>query len=235
MKRVRVERHPLAYRVLHWLIVAEMALLLLTGLSVSETLHLPLLARGLARSLHVVVAFAWLATITVFLYYFILSGEYRWFGLRRLGEGVDALVEEIRAVLRGEPVQEPIRYDPKRGEYIEKIYPTEVLAWWGWALLWTLLAFTGLGLVFPDMFGFVNRFWHAILPDFGSAAAASRRVHLVASLLVVAMVLVHGYLVILTGVWRSMIWGTREEPVAEAAPAAESEPVQPAQEGFATS
>ncbi len=215
-KRIPVERHDRTFRILHWLIVGEMVVLFITGLAVSETLDIvPLLSRGLARAIHLVVAFAWLGTITFFLYYFIYSGEYRWFGLRRLGEAIDTLVEEIRAFLRGEHLPEPIRYDPRKGEYVEKIYPTEVLAWWTWALLWTIMALTGLGLVFPDTFGFVNRFWHAIVTSATRAPVASRTVHLVVALVMVVMVLVHGYLVIATGVWRGIVYGKREEPVVE--------------------
>lgn len=215
-KRIPVERHDRLYRILHWLIVGEMLILLITGLAVSERLDIiPLLSRGLARSIHVVVAFAWLGTITFFLYYFIYSGEYRWFGLRRLGEALDTMVEEIRALLRGEHLPEPVRYDPRRGEYVEKIYPTEVLAWWLWAVLWTIMATTGLGLLFPDTFGFVNRFWHAIVAGATRATVASRTVHLVVALVIVAVVAIHAYLVIATGIWKGIIYGKREEPVVE--------------------
>ncbi len=216
-KRVPIERHDRMFRILHWLIVGEMVVLLVTGLAVSETLDIvPLISRGLARAVHLVVAFAWLGTITFFLYYFIYSGEYRWFGLRRLGEAFDTLVEEIRAFLRGEHLPEPIRYDPKRGEYVEKIYPTEVLAWWTWAILWTILATTGLALVFPETFGFINRFWHAVIASAPKATAATRTTHLVIAILVVAVVLIHAYLVIITGIWKGIVYGTREEPVLEA-------------------
>lgn len=214
--RIPVERHDRTFRILHWLIVTEMAVLLVTGLAVSETLDIiPLLSRGLARAIHLVVGFAWLGTITFFLYYFIYSGEYRWFGLRRIGEAIDTLVEEIRAFLRGEHLPEPIRYDPRTGEYVEKIYPTEVLAWWMWALIWTVMATTGLGLVFPETFGFFNRFWHAIVGDATRAPVASRTVHLVFAVVMVAVVLVHSYLVIVTGIWKGIVYGKREEPVVE--------------------
>ena len=214
-KRIPVERHDRLYRTLHWLIVGEMLLLLITGLAVSERVHLVWPPRGLARSIHVVVAFAWLGTITFFLYYFIYSGEYRWFGLRRLGEALDTMVEEIRALLRGEHLPEPIRYDPQNGEYVEKIYPTEVLAWWLWALVWTIMAITGLGLVFPEALGFVNRFWHAIVAGATRAPIATRTVHWVTALVIVAVVAIHAYLVIATGILKGMIYGKREEPVAE--------------------
>lgn len=216
-RAVLVERHDRTYRILHWLIVGEMTVLLITGLAVSERLNLiPLISRGLARSIHLVAAFAWLGTITFFLYYFIYSGEYRWFGLRRLGEALDTMVDEIRALIRGEPLPEPIRYNPRTGEYEEKIYPTEVLAWWLWALIWTVMATTGLALVFPGTFGFVNGFWHIVVADAPRAAVAGRTVHLIVALLIVAVVLVHAALVIITGIWRGIVYGTREEPIVEA-------------------
>ncbi len=214
-KRVPVMRHPKPYRFLHWLIVIEMVILLITGLNVSENFTIGLLSRGLARSIHLVIAFTWLATITIFLYYFIISGEYQWFGLRRLGQAIDALVEKIRAFFTGEHLPEPIRYDPNKKTYIEKIYPTEVLAWWIWAAVWTLLALTGLALLFPDTFSIVNRFWHFIWPEYGKATAATRTAHFLGGILVVVVVLVHGYMVIQADMWQAIIKGIRKEPVAE--------------------
>ena len=216
-KRVPVERHDRTFRLLHWLIAAEMVVLLITGLSVTDRVHIiPFISRGLGRSIHLVIAFAWLGTITFFLYYFIYSGEYRWFGLRRVGGAIDMMVEEIRALLRGGHLPEPIRYDPRRGTYVEKIYPTEVLAWWLWALLWTIMATTGLALVFPGVFGFISGFWHAIAPGFPRAAEASRAVHYLVALAIVAVVIIHSTLVVVTGIWRGIIFGRREEPVVEA-------------------
>ncbi len=215
-KRIPVERHDRTFRILHWLIVAEMVVLLITGLSVSERINgIPLLSRGLGRDIHLVIAFAWLGTITFFLYYFIYSGEYRWFGLRRVDKAIDLMIEEIRAFLRGEHVPEPIRYDPKKRKYVEKIYPTEVLAWWLWAVLWTIMAATGLSLVFPHTFGFVSGFWHALAPSYPRVAESSRWVHYLTALLIVAVVVIHATLVVITGIWRGIVYGKREEPVTE--------------------
>lgn len=96
-KRVTVVRHSKLFIALHWLIVVEMLLLLLTGFSVSEGFKPGPIPRGTARALHLVVGLAWLATITFFVYYFVVSGEYRWFGLSRIGYGFDFLVEETGA------------------------------------------------------------------------------------------------------------------------------------------
>lgn len=215
-KRVLVERHDRVFRILHWLIVAEMVILFITGLSVSERVaDIPLLSIGVGRAIHVVTSLAWLGTITFFLYYFIHSGEYRWFGLRRVAWAIDSLLEEIVMLLRGERVKEPIRYNPRRGEYVEKIYPTEVLAWWLWAIVWTIMATTGLSLLFPETFGVISRFWHAIAPGFARAAQASRATHFVTTLVIVGIVVIHSALVVITGIWRSVITGKRDEPVAE--------------------
>jgi len=214
-KRIPVERHPKPYRFLHWLIVAEMFILLITGLNLSEGFNLAIVSRSIARPVHIVVAFAWLATVVLFIYYFIMIDEYRWFGLARLGRAIDAFVEEIRAFLKGEKLPEPIRYDPRKGEYVEKTYPTEVLAWWLWVLIWFILATTGLALLFPSNFGLVNRFWHAVIADYEKATEATRAAHYLTAIAVIVVVLIHGYLVILTGIWRSIIFGTREEPIVE--------------------
>jgi len=214
-KRVTVVRHSKLFIALHWLIVVEMLLLLLTGFSVSEGFKPGPIPRGTARALHLVVGLAWLATITFFVYYFVVSGEYRWFGLSRIGYGFDFLVEEIRSFLRGQQVHSPIRYAPDKGEYIEKVIPSEVLAWWGWFLLWLIIGTTGLALLFPGRFGLVAKFWHFVMPDYGEALASTRAVHFLAAVFIVVMALVHAYAAVVFGMWRSIFFGTREEPVAE--------------------
>lgn len=214
-KKIKVLRHSKFFIFLHWLIVFEILLLLLTGFSLSEGLNFSLISRGTARSLHIVVGLIWLGTVVFFLYYFVISGEYKWFGLSRIGYAFDFFVNEVKTFLEGKRVQELIRYDPKRREYVEKIVPTEVLAWWSWFLLWVIIGSTGLDLLFPKYFGLIHRFWHAVVTDNGNPVASTRGVHFLTAIFIVAMALVHVYAAWVFGMLKSIFLGTREEPEVE--------------------
>lgn len=214
-KKVKVKRHSKLFIFLHWLIVIEILTLLLTGLSVSEGINIGLLSRGTARSIHIVVGFAWLATITFFVYYFVMSGEYKWFSISRIGYGLDFMVEEIRCLLRRRHIPNPVGYSLKKKDYIEKIVPSEVLAWWGWFVLWVIIGTSGLALLFPQKLGLINRFWHFVMPDYSRATASTRGIHLLAAIFIVAMAVFHAYFTIIFGMWKSIFVGTNEEPVVE--------------------
>ncbi len=215
VKKVTVLRHSKPFIILHWLIVVEMAMLLLTGFSLSEGFNPVPIPLGTARSLHIVTGLLWLATIVFFLYYFVMSREYRWFGISRISYALDFFVEEIRTFLRGEKGHNPVRYDPQTGEYVEKIFPTEVLAWWGWFLLWVGIGLSGLVLLFPENFGLVARFLHFVIADYGEATASARAFHFLVAILVIVLAAIHAYAALVFGVWKSIFIGTREEPVVE--------------------
>ncbi len=226
MRRVRVERHPLLFRVVHWLMFVEGLILGITGISLSEGLGLMIIERGLARSIHIVVGFAFIGTAIFFLYYFIASGEYRWFGLSRLPRAVGFLFAEIGAWFSGRHLSEPIRFNPSKGDYEEKVVPTEVLAWWGWFVVGLFIILTGLGLVFPEQMAWFNDIMEALLNIEGdvptalpavdglSAAAASRQLHLVFAGLSFLLMVIHAYAAYVYGMVRSIIFGYRDEPAA---------------------
>lgn len=214
--KIAVTRHGKLYRILHWAIVAEVMLLLLSGLGVSEYMSLGIFSRGGARSLHVVAGLTWMGTITFFIYYFVVSGEYRWFGLSKLGLAFDFFMHEIKCAVNGQKIKNPVAYDAKRKKYLEKVVPTEVLAWWGWFALWFVMVFTGLGVLFPENFGIINRLCRAILPSFGNPAAAARLVHITVSMAVVVYMVIHAYAAWSFGMLGSMISGMSEEPAADA-------------------
>lgn len=212
---VAVKRHSLLYRVLHWLIVAQILLLVVSGLGVSEYFHLSLFTRGAARSFHIVLSLFWLGTITFFVYYFVISGEYKWFGLSRVGSSVDFFMHEVKTFVEGKQVESPVQYDAEKKKYREKIVPTEVIAWWGWFALWTIMVLTGLGLLFPESFSAVNRFCQAILPKYGAEAAATRFVHIAVALFMIIYALIHAYASYIFGMVGSMITGVKQEPVVQ--------------------
>ena len=213
--RLTVKRHSLLYRVLHWLIAAEIALLLLSGLCVSEYIHFSLFSRGAARSFHIVLGMAWMSSAAFFIYYFIMSGEYKWFGLSRLGQAFDLFVHEVKCFIEGKHLPSPIRYDGEEKKYVEKIMPTEVLAWWGWFALWMVMAVSGLALLFPENFALVNRISHFFLPLYERSASATRFIHLSATTVIVLYVLIHAYASWVFGMVGSMVSGTNAEPVTE--------------------
>ena len=210
--RVKVKRHSTLFIITHWLIVIEIVLLLLTGLSTGEGFNIGLMERGTARSLHIAIGFIWIGTVIFFLYYFVVSGEYKWFGLSRLGYGFDFMVEEIRCLIRGKHVPNPILYSSKENRYIEKIVPSEVLAWWGWFFSWLIIGLTGLSLVFPENTSLIHRFFHFLIPGYGKLAASTRVIHYLTALLIFALMLIHAYFTIIFGMWKSIFTGYCEEP-----------------------
>lgn len=210
---IEVKRHSSLYRILHWLIVLEVLLLLLSGLGVSEYIPLALLSRGAARSLHILVGLIWTGTITFFVYYFMMSGEYKWFGVSKIAPAIDFFVHEVKSFVSGKKVKSPVGYNSKDNKYVEKIVPTEVLAWWGWFGLWALMVLTGLGLLFPENFGIVNLLSFAIFPAFGKATAATRFIHLLASMGIVVYMMIHAYASWTFGMVGSMISGRSEEAI----------------------
>ncbi|MGE4317760.1 MAG: cytochrome b/b6 domain-containing protein [Deferribacterales bacterium] len=212
---VTVKRHSLLYRILHWAIVAEVLLLLLSGFGVSEYLSLSVIGRGAARSFHIVLGMLWVSTISFFVYYFIISGEYKWFGLSRVGMAFDFFMHEVKCFVEGKQVHSPVQYNAEKKKYVEKIVPTEVIAWWGWFFLWTLMVLTGLALVFPAGFGLVVRFSGALMPGFESGAAATRFLHISLSLVMVVYAIIHAYASYIFGMVGSMFSGVKQEPVAE--------------------
>lgn len=212
---ISVKRHSLTYRILHWAIVAEVLMLVISGMAVSEYLKLPILSRGVARSLHIVISMAWTGTITFFLYYFVVSGEYKWFGLSRIGKGFDFFMHEIKCIAEGKKLESPVRYNIEKNKYEEKIVLTEVLAWWGWLTLWMIMVLTGLGLIFPADFSIVNRFSQAIFSGFDNPAAATRFLHISVSMIMVVYAVIHAYASYIFGMVGSMLTGIKQEPIAE--------------------
>ncbi len=212
--RVRVQRHSLLFRVVHWLIVLEGLVLGLTGVSLSSSLNLELISYDAARSLHLVAGFSFIATAIFFLYYFVASGEYRWYGLRRIPRAFDYLFAEVKAWFLNRRIEEPIRYDPARG-YEEKVVPTEVLAWWGWFVLGVAIVVSGLALVWPEQLVLVNRFWASLFADDfgGRLTSATRMAHFLAAALILVVLIIHAYAGYVFGMLRSIVFGDREEPV----------------------
>ncbi|SJZ92543.1 formate dehydrogenase subunit gamma [Trichlorobacter thiogenes] len=210
---ITVKRHSFLYRMLHWLIVAEVLLLLLSGLGVSDYLPFGVMSRGAGRSLHIVLGLGWMGTITFFVYNFVMSGEYNWFGVSKIGNAFDFFVHEIRCLVGGKKIENPVGYEVDEKRYVEKIMATEVLAWWGWLALWIAMAVTGLALLFPESFSITNRLCHWLLPAFKHATAATRVIHMVLSMVIVVYIMIHAYASWAFGMVGSMISGNKDERI----------------------
>ncbi len=212
---ITVKRHSFLYRIIHWLMVTEILILLLSGLNVSAYIPFAFISRGVSRNLHIVAGLAWISTTTFYLYYFIMSGESRWFGLSKIGHAFDFFVHEVKSYIEGKKVKSPIGYGMEKNRYVEKIIPTAILAWWGWFGLWVVMVFTGLAILFPENFYAINRLCHAILPAFGKAAGATRLIHMGASMVIVTYIFIHAYAAWTFGLIGSMISGTKTESVVD--------------------
>ena len=216
MKRIRVERHTTLFRILHWLIFAEGLLLGLTGAQLSGIGGLQVFPEA-TRALHVVTGLAFTATAIFFFYYFVVSGDYRWYGLRRIPYSLRFMVAEARAWFGiGPHIEEPIRYDPKRREYVEKIVPTEAMVWWIYFALGVLIIITGAALAFPDKLAIVYDIAGYLSPLLGGGPyAVLRAIHRLVALLIFGVVILHAYAAWVFGMLRAITLGHRDEPVAE--------------------
>lgn len=233
------------FRALHWLIFTEGVTLGLTGMQLGGIWGVRVLPGGSAWAVHVVTGLAWVFTASFFVYYFVVSGDYKWYSLRRMlyslrffvaeaeawlgigrilwiGPDVKSIGELLRkregrgAVSLQPHVGEPIRYDVKKGEYVEKIVPTEVVVWWTYVALGLTIGFTGLAMAFPGQFAFVYQISGALAAIFGGGPyAATRAIHRLAMFLILAVAILHAYAAWVFKMLRSITFGDRDEPVAE--------------------
>lgn len=217
MTRVKVTRHTALFRALHWLIFIEGVILGLTGLQLGGIWDVRVLPGGTSRAVHVVAGLAWIFTCLFFIYFFIASGDYKWYGLKRIPYSLRYLVAEAKAWLGvGLHVEEPIKYDAKKGEYVEKIVPTEVVVWWIYVVLGLIIGFTGLAMAFPEQFAIVYQIAGAFATVFGGGPyAMTRAIHLLAMFLVLTVAILHAYAAWVFRMLRSITFGDRDEPVVE--------------------
>lgn len=212
MERVKVERHSATMRLLHWIIVIEGVILGLTGLQMGGVWSIKVFPEGL-WSIHVVTGLAWIATCIFLIYYLVVTGEYRWYGLSRIINGFRFLYSELGAWISGTSLEEPVRYDKSRGRYIEKVVPSEVLGWWLMVLFGLILMTTGLGMAFKDRFAFFIDFYSVFKWVFGGDGySISRSLHLFSTLFILGIVVIHVYAVYVYRLIRGIIFGYREEP-----------------------
>jgi len=217
VKRAKVTRHSGLYRLLHWSIFIEGVILGLTGMQLGGIWGVRVLSGGTSWATHVLLGLAWFFTAVFFVYYFIASGEYKWYGLRRIPYSLRYLVTETKAWLGVGPyVEEPIRHDTKKGEYVEKIVPTEVVVLWIYVVLGLVIGFTGLAMAFPEQFAFVFGISGVLAGIFGGGSySVTRAIHLLAMFLILSVAILHAYSAWVFRMLRSVAFGDRDEPVVE--------------------
>jgi methanophenazine hydrogenase, cytochrome b subunit len=216
VKTVKTMRHGLAVRLVHWAIVAEGAFLLLTGFQMSGLLYLGL--PEYTYSLHIIVGFMFIVTAFVFLYTVLAAHDFRWFSLRRIPYSIRYIWAETLYWFRLRPtLEEPIRFDPKKGDYVEKLIPSVIVVWWTYAAMGIILALTGLTDAFPTQFWWVS----AVLNPIGMALTGTSglpfilSVHRLVAILLIVTVALHLYASLVYHLVPSIIRGYRNEPVAE--------------------
>ena len=215
MKRVRVIRHHPGFRLLHWLIFVEGGLLTLTGMQLGGIFGLRILP-GTSWAFHVTLGLALIPTLAAFVYYLVVTSDYKWYGLRRIPFSLRYLISETRAWFGiGPHVQEPIRFDSRNGRYVEKIIPTVVMVWWIYVVLGLGFCFTGLAMVFRPQFSFIyslaDLIGYAITGVGGYAFV--RAIHRLLMFLLVGVVMLHAYAAWVFTSLRSITFGDRDEPV----------------------
>lgn len=214
-ERVVVERHHLGFRFLHWAIVGAAALLMITGIQISGAYGNLSLVSAI-RATHVVIGEAWICIAFSFLYYFIVSGDYKWYWLSRIPLSLRFFVKEAKAWLGiGSHVDEPVLYDFEKKDYVEKIVPTEVIVWWVYFLIGVVFLLTGLAKVYPEYTGFVYTIVDWLSPYFGGVKgyAAIRAIHRLNFYILTAVAVMHAYAAVIFHMLRSVVFGDRSEPV----------------------
>ena len=217
MKRIRVQRHGLGMRILHWLIVVEGIILGLTGMQLGGIWGVRILPEGGVWALHVLIGLAWIATAFVFLAYMVITGDYKWYSIGRVPYGLKYLVFEAKHwISGGHTIAEPIKFDNENETYVEKLIPTEIIVWWIFVVIGVIIMITGLSLAFQEQLSFLLGLFGILSPILGGGPySIARSIHLLMMFVVLGIFIIHVYAVLIFRMIRSIIFGDREEPLAE--------------------
>ncbi len=212
---VRVLRHNLFFRLLHWAIFVEGVFLTLTGMQMGGILGVSLFPSN-TYSYHVSVAFLFIASAILLVYEMLVSRSYGWVAIRRIPYSFKYILAEAKAWFGlGPPMKEPIAYDTVKKQYKEKLIPSVIVVWWAFVALGLVFILTGLALAFPIQFSII----YMIADPIGIALtsvggfAFMLAVHRIATYLLVILVIMHTYSAFLFKLVRSAIFGYRQEPV----------------------
>ena len=218
-QKTEVLRHDLLFRVAHWCIFFEGVLLVLSGFQLGGILGGALLPISNV-TLHVLVGLAFIGTAGIYALGIITGGDYRWVRLGRIPYSFRFILLETKGWFGVTPKPaNPVAYDPRKGEYAEKLVPSVIVVFWAFVLLGVVLGLTGLALTFPQQFAFVY-----VATDFVGGAltgitgkAFMLTFHRLMTYLLVALVMMHIYASFIFRLVGSMITGRRDEKVVEGA------------------
>jgi cytochrome b subunit of formate dehydrogenase len=215
-KTAYVERHDLLFRVLHWTIVAEGILLTLTGFQLGGGLFGVTFFPSNNYSYHVMLGIAVIATVTLFVYNLVATGEFYWFGAKQIPNALRYVMAESKAWFKlGPEPKNPIHYDPTKKAYAFKIIPSVVTSFLGFVILGALLMFTGVMLAFPSQFFFLYYVTDPIGSFFTGVSGMPfvLAIHRFIADMLVVLVAVHIYAGFIFKLVKSVITGKRNEPV----------------------
>jgi len=167
-------------------------------------------------SIHVMLGIAVIATVTLFMYDIAAMGLLFWWGPKKVPYSNRFVLTEFKAWFKlGPKPKDPILYDPKKKDYVEKIIPSVVVSFWTFTVLGTFLMVTGLMLAFSAQFYF---FYYVFNPVGQYLTGVSGvpfvlAIHRLAAELLVVLVAIHIYAVFVFKLVKSMITGKRAEPI----------------------
>jgi len=214
---IEVERHSLFYRVCHWGIVSTGIVMGLTGLRLGSLYGFTFPKdMELALHIHLYLGFVF-GALWIALFAYVVAHEWKWFSPKRFPYAMKFFIAEARAWTGlGPHVEDPRRYNPDKGEYIEKLVPTEVMVLWMYLGLALLMGITGFSLYYTDIFAPVIEFSDRIAPMLGVSDGDTllRAIHRLGMYIFLMVMLIHAYAVIIFDVLGSMITGKRKERVA---------------------
>jgi formate dehydrogenase subunit gamma len=214
---VKVLRHSIFFRILHWAIFLGGAFQVLTGMQRGGMLPFGLaIFPSNTFSYHISVGILFIAASILVGYEMITSGSYGWVALRRIPYSFRYIADETRAWFGlWPPMKESISYDPVKKRYKEKMIPSAIVVWWAFVVLGWILVATGLALASPTQFSFI----YTIVDPVGIALtgvggyAFMIAIHRLASDLLVILVFMHIYSTFIYKLVESMILGYRHEHV----------------------
>jgi formate dehydrogenase subunit gamma len=209
-----VVRHGGPFRILHWAIFAEGALLALTGLQLGGII---VVLPAQIYAVHVITGIAFCLTAPLFVLEMVESGDYRWVSLRRIPYSIRFIIAETRAWFSiGPKTKNPIAVSAENGQYVEKLVPSVIIVFWAFLLLGAALGLSGLALAYPAQFSFL----YAILNPIGSLLTGVTGLafmlvfHRLMTFILVALVAAHVYASFVFKLVTSMITGRKAEKVA---------------------
>jgi len=215
MNRIKVQRHGLFFRSLHWAIFFLGVFLTLTGMQRGGMLGIVVFPSN-TFSYHVIAGILFIAASILVGYEMITSGSYSWLGVRRILYSGRFIADETRSWFGiFPPIKEPILYDPAKKVYKEKMVPSAIIVWWSFVVIGWILVSSGLALAFPIQFSFI---YDSIADPIGIALtgvggyAFMVAIHRLAMEFLVILVFMHIYATFVYKLVQSIILGYRHEP-----------------------